>query len=526
MQQFIETLVMKKEELFVLFIEHIQLTAFAVLLSVIIGICLGVFITKNKKLASIVIGIANLVQSIPSLAILGFLIPIVGIGAKPAIIMVVMYSILPIVKNTYTSLMNINPDTIEAAKGIGMTQRQILTKVKIPLAIPVIMAGVRISAVTAVGLMTIAAFVGAGGLGYLVFSGIQTVDNNLILLGAIPAALLALLMDYVIGLIEKGVTPNGIKGSNGEIIIRKSQKTSKTIIIALLIVGLLGGLLSGIVGKVASETQDTVVIGSKNFTEQLIVGSMLSYLIEEKTDLNVETKLNLGGTQVAFEALKKGDIDLYVDYTGTMLINVLREETNNDTPDEIYDRVKAKYRDKFDVEVLPPLGFNNTYALAVRPDTQEKYNLKTISDLKDVQDELVAGTAIEFANRPDGLLGIKEVYGIEFKDVKAIDGALRYSAIDSRQSDVIDVFTTDGLVEQFDLKVLEDDKKFFPPYYAVPLIRQDTNTKHPEIEECINLLEGQISDDKMMKLNYKVDVLGETPEKVAYDFLVEEGYIK
>ena len=323
MQEFMNTLFMKKEELLLLCIEHIQLTAIAVIMSVLIGVCLGIFITKNKKMASIIIGIANLMQSIPSLAILGFLIPIVGIGAKPAVIMVILYSILPILKNTYTALMNINPDTIEAAKGIGMTPRQILTKIKIPLAIPVIMAGIRIASVTAVGLMTIAAFVGAGGLGYLVFSGIQTVNNHLILLGAIPAALLALLMDYVIGLIEKSVTPNGIKGSNGEVVIKRSKKTSKTIVVVLIIMGLSAGVL-GQLTYTGANTKDTIVIGSKNFTEQLIVGSMFGYLVEEKTDLNVETKLNLGGTQVAFEALKKGDIDLYVDYTGTMLVNILK----------------------------------------------------------------------------------------------------------------------------------------------------------------------------------------------------------
>lgn len=525
MQEFINTLIMKKEELFLLCIEHIQLTAVAIIMSVLIGVCLGIFITKNKKMASIVIGVANLMQSIPSLAILGFLIPIVGIGAKPAIIMVILYSILPIVKNTYTALMNINPDTIEAAKGIGMTPRQILIKIKIPLAMPVIMAGVRIASVTAVGLMTIAAFVGAGGLGYLVFSGIQTVNNHLILLGAIPAAILALLMDYVIGVIEKSVTPNGIKGSNGELIIKNSKKTPKTVIVILIIIGLSVGIL-GKVNFVKTTGKDTIVIGSKNFTEQLIVGSMLAYLIEEETDLNVETKLNLGGTQVAFGALKKGDIDLYVDYTGTMLLNVLGEENIYNTPEEMYTRVKEQYREKFGIETLPTLGFNNTYALAVRPDTKEKYNLKTISDLKAIEKELIAGTTIEFANRIDGLIGVQEVYDLNFKEVKAVDGALRYSAIDSGESDVIDVFKTDGLVEEFDLVVLEDDKNFFAPYYAVPLVREDTLIKYPELEKVLETLTGQITDQDMMQLNYRVDVQGKAPEKVAHDFLVERGYIK
>lgn len=186
LNNFIEQLILKKSQILSLLIEHIELTIVAVLIAVVIGVPLGIMITRNKKLANGVIGVANLTQAIPSLAILGFLIPVIGIGSAPSITMVVLYSMLPIIKNTYTGITNINPDMLEAAKGLGMTNGQTLRLIKIPLAMPVIMAGVRMAAVTAVGLMTIAAFVGAGGLGYLVFSGIQTVDNNLILFGAIP----------------------------------------------------------------------------------------------------------------------------------------------------------------------------------------------------------------------------------------------------------------------------------------------------------------------------------------------------
>lgn len=211
MNNFIQQLILKRSEIFSLLIEHIELTLIAVLIAVVIGVPLGIIITKNKKIANIVIGFANLTQAIPSLAILGFLIPLIGIGSAPAITMVVLYSMLPILKNTYTGITNINPDMLEAAKGLGMTNTQTLKLIKIPLAMPIIMAGVRIASVTAVGLMTIAAFVGAGGLGYLVFSGIQTVDNNLILFGAIPAAILALIIDWITGRIEEATMPNGIK---------------------------------------------------------------------------------------------------------------------------------------------------------------------------------------------------------------------------------------------------------------------------------------------------------------------------
>lgn len=200
----------RKEEIAKLLLQHIELTVLAVLIAVIIGVPLGILITKVKKLSKPVIGVANVVQAIPSLALLGFLIPSLGIGSKPAVVMVVLYSLLPIVKNSYIGLIGIDSDILESAEGMGMTKNQILMKVQIPLAMPIIMAGIRIASVTAVGLMTIAAFIGAGGLGYMVFSGVQTVNNNMILSGAIPACILALLIDYIIGKLEKKVVPKGL----------------------------------------------------------------------------------------------------------------------------------------------------------------------------------------------------------------------------------------------------------------------------------------------------------------------------
>lgn len=526
MSDFFMNLYLKKSEVISLLLEHIQLTLLAVLIAVVIGVPLGIFITNYKKLSKIVIGFANLVQAIPSLAILGFLIPVVGIGSVPAIIMVVLYSMLPIIKNTYTGISNINPDMIEAAKGVGMTKTQILKIVKIPLAMPMIMAGIRISGVTAVGLMTIAAFVGAGGLGYLVFSGIQTVDNNLILFGAIPAAILALVIDWVTAKIEYAVMPNGIKKSDGTMKVKRGNKgTGKRNKIIALVTSLILIVILFFSNNPFQKSSNKIVIASKNFTEQIILGNMLEQLIEAKTDIDVETKLNLGGTQVAYSALKSGSVDLYVEYTGTAYVNLLDIKDGNNNPDEVYNKANELLKEKEKVQFLKPLGFNNTYALAVRKDTAEKYNLKSISDLSGISQEFLMGPTIEFANREDGLLGLNKAYNLNFKDVKPVDGGLRYTALMNKESDVIDAFTTDGLLDKFGLEVLEDDKNFFPPYYAAPLIRMDTLKEHPELEEVLNLLANKITDKTMRKLNYEVDVNGRDPETVANEFLVSEGYI-
>ncbi|ACA55879.1 ABC transporter permease subunit [Clostridium botulinum] len=526
MNSFIEQLILKKSQILSLLVEHVELTLISVLVAVVIGVPLGIIITKNKKLAKTVIGFANLTQAIPSLAILGFLIPLIGIGSAPAITMVVLYSMLPILKNTYTGITNINPDMLEAAKGLGMTNTQTLKLIKIPLAMPIIMAGIRIASVTAVGLMTIAAFIGAGGLGYLVFSGIQTVDNNLILFGAIPAAILALVIDWVTGKIEDATMPNGIKKADGTMKIKRSSSNKsrkRNTIIAAIVGACL--VLPLIVSNLIGMGHKKVVIGSKNFTEQLILGNILEELIKDKTDIDVETKLNLGGTQVSFNALKAGGIDMYVEYTGTAYGNILNIKEPNRDKDVVYNRVKKDFKEKFGIEVLNPIGFNNTYAMATTKEIAQKYNLKTTSDLAKESSNMIAGPTIEFANREDGLIGLNKAYNVNFKGVKPIDGGLRYTALVNNETQIIDAFTTDGLIEQFNLVLLEDDKRFFPDYYAVPIVKEETLKKFPELREVLGNLDGRITDEKMRKLNYEVDVNKRDPKQVAKEFLQKEGLI-
>jgi osmoprotectant transport system permease protein len=506
------------EQIISLIGQHIYLSVISVLIAIVIGIPLGIIISREPKLSKPIIGTTNVIQAVPSLALLGFLIPFVGIGSTPAIIMVVLYSLLPIVKNTYTGLTNIDGDILEAAKGIGLTKSQTMRKVQLPLAFPMIMAGIRISAVTAVGLMTIAAFIGAGGLGYLVFSGVQTVDNYMILAGAIPACILALLIDFIVGKLESTLSYTNKQKSSS-----RFGKTTKKLMISFASILLIIAGAFTVYSKATAE--EKIVIGSKNFNEQLILGNMYADLIENKTDIQVERKLNLGGSQVAFSALKTGDIDMYVEYTGTGLVNILNQPPQSD-PEMVYNIVQKEFKQKYGFDLLKPIGFNNTYALAVRQDTAKEYGLKTISDLSKVSNQLTMGPTIEFSTREDGLLGLSKDYNLKFKDVKAIDGGLRYTALDNHKSDVIDAFSTDGLLEEFHLKVLKDDKNFFPPYYAVPMLKEETLKEHPELKKVINILAGKLTDGKMRELNYKVDSLKQSPAKVAKEFLETEGLLE
>ncbi|HZK20496.1 MAG TPA: glycine betaine ABC transporter substrate-binding protein [Treponemataceae bacterium] len=274
----------------------------------------------------------------------------------------------------------------------------------------------------------------------------------------------------------------------------------------------------------SKDTDNTIVIGSKNYNEALVLGNMYASLLEANTDLNIVRKLNLGGTNVAFQALKNGSIDLYPEYTGTGYVSIMGKTAIGDTK-KVYDAMKEYYNDELDIAVLTPLGFNNTYAMAVRKDTAEKYNLKTCSDLAKVSDELVLGSTFEFAEREDGYLGMKKVYNMEFKDSKSVDGALRYTALANGNSDVIDAFTTDGLLKMFDLVVLDDDLGFFPPYHGVPIVRNETIKKHPEVKVQLERLGGLVDEKAMIEMNYLVDKEGQDPENVADNFLRTNGLI-
>jgi osmoprotectant transport system substrate-binding protein len=269
-----------------------------------------------------------------------------------------------------------------------------------------------------------------------------------------------------------------------------------------------------------------VVIGSKDFSENIVLSEIMAQLIENDTEITVERKLNMGGTFVNFEAIKNGDIDIYPEYTGTGLTAQLKMDVMNDA-DKVYNIVKDEFDKQFNIKWLKPLGFNNTYAMGVTEETAKKYNLTKNSDLKDVAKELIFGAEHEFFDRQDGYDGLIETYGIDgFKDVAKMNVSLKYQAIGKGQMDVTDVFTTDGQIIEYNLTILEDDLGFFPPYYAAPIIRNETLKKYPELEEVLNKLAGQISDDDMTQLNYQIDVEKKAVEEVAKAFLQSKGLLK
>ena len=488
--------------------EHLILVIISLAIAISIGLPVGIFITRQPKLAAPILGLANAIQTIPSLAIFGFLISVPflgGIGKTPAIFALTLYALLPIIRNTYIGINSINPAIKEAGIGMGMTDQQLLLQVEIPLALPVILAGVRVATVISVGIATIAAAVGGGGLGVFIFRGISTVNNELILAGAVPAAVIALSADFGLELLEKNLTKQ----------IANKGKFNQQIGIILGIITL---IIAGLIAFNYQQAPAKIIIGSKNFTEQVILGELLAQHIENHTKLKVDRRFNLGGTFIAHEAVKAGKIAGYVEYTGTSFTTVLKEKPISN-PQIVYEKVKEYYDQKLKLAVMRPLGFENTFAMIIRGEDAKKWQIKSLSEAGKYSPQMKAGFGYEFLEREDGYPGLSKTYNLKFANIKQMELGLMYQALKEKQVDFIAASSTDGLIPVLNLVILEDDKKYFPPYQAIPIFNQEILQKYPELTDTINQLGGKISTTEIQKMNYQVDNQSQPVEKVVSEWL-------
>jgi osmoprotectant transport system permease protein len=500
-------------ELVTLTLEHLFLVAVSTGIAILIGVPLGILLTRKPALSKPVLGFANIMQTVPSLALFGFLIPLNiylfhvkilgGIGARTAIVALVLYALLPIIRNTFTGIRSVDPAIRDAGRGMGLTDRQLLFQVELPLAPGVIIAGVRVATVICVGTATIAAAIDAGGLGRYIFRGLRANDNVLILAGAVPAALIAIAADLALGYFERTIQLG-----------RRTRRSAKKIIIASVAVVC---AIILIVYFVVGGSSGRIAVGSKDFTEQVILGEILAQTIENITRLQVTRRFDLGGN-LAHEALVAGEIDTYVEYTGTALLAILKSQPITD-PAEVLRRVKQDYAERFKVEWTEPLGFNNTFAVLVRGDDANKFNLKTISDAAKISPQWRAGFGQDFMSRADGFPGFARTYGFRFAEIREMDLSLTYRALAEKQVDLIAGNSTDGLISRYRLVQLEDDRHYFPPYDAVPVIRRVTLEQHPEIRAALRQLSGILSVAEMRKLNYAVDGEKRPAREVAREFL-------
>lgn len=503
MSSLIEVFSERKFELLQALVEHVQLSLLSLLIAVVIAVPIAIFLTNHKKVAEIVLQITGVFQTIPSLALLGLLIPFIGIGNAPAVVALVMYALFPILQNTYTGLTEINPSLQEAAEAFGMSKIKKLIKFEIPLALPMIISGIRTATVMIIGTATLAALIGAGGLGTFILLGIDRNNISLILLGAISSALLAVVFSYGIRLCERA----------------NIRQISIGFVILLTVLG--GSLYAA----GAQQEEKEIIIAGKLGAEQEIIINMYKELIEANSDIKVTLKPNFGKTSFLFNALKSGEIDIYPEFTGTVLETLVDSDTmySND-PREVYEAARDLLKEQANLVYLEPMKFENTYALAVKASFAEQYNLQTISDLKNVESQIKAGFTLEFIDREDGYRGIQDLYGLQF-DVSSMEPKLRYQAINNGDVHLIDAYSTDSELKEYGLVVLEDDKQLFPPYQGAPLMRESTLNEFPELEGILNQLAGIITAEEMSQMNYDVNVNGKSANEVARDFLEAQGLL-
>ncbi len=497
-------------ELAALFGQHVLLVSIATGVAAAIGVPLGVSAARRPRLSAPLVAFANVVQTVPSLAMFGFLLPVPligGVGARAAAVVLILYGLLPIIRTTIAGLTGIDRAILEAAVAMGMTPRESLWYVELPLALPSIVAGIRVAAVVGVGPATIAAAIGAGGLGEYIYRGLSMVDTTVILAGAVPAAILALAVDGALWWIERRLSARRR---------RRRRRTTVAVAAALAAVVLLGS------GVLAGRSSGAIIVGSKNFTEQVILGELLAQAIERDAGLTVQRRLNLGGTLICDRALLTGDVDVYVEYTGTALTAIFHQPVDRGPGRDsaaVFTRVRELYA-RTGRALLEPLGFDNTFAILVRGRDARTLGLRTIDDAAREAPHWRAGFGYEFVERPDGYPGLARAYGLHLRTPpRVMDLTLSYRALADGQVDMIAGDATAGLIKGLDLFRLEDNRHYFPPYDAAPVARAETLLRYPQVRVALGRLAGRITAGDMQAMNNAADARHEDVRAIARRFL-------
>ena len=508
----IGTLLTERTDFFAgLLLEHLEISFLAIVIAILLGGLAGILISEFQRAAKPTLAVINFLYTIPSISMLGFLIPFSGVGNATAVIALTVYALLPMVRNTHTGMSNIDPAVLEAATGMGSTRMQILFKIKLPLAMPVVMSGIRSMVTMTIALAGIASFIGAGGLGVAIYRGITTNNAAMTMTGSLLIALLALAVDFLLGFPEKRMQKRSAK----------AKKTNRILAAAAVVICLALVVTSALrTGK-----EETIHIATKPMTEQYVMGEMLKLLIEQDTDLTVELTQGVGGgTSNIQPAMEGGEFDIYPEYTGTAWNMVLKNE--DVYTEDLFDQLQQEYEENYSMEWRGMYGFNNTYGMVVRREIAEQYDLHTYSDLAAVADQLVFGAEYDFFEREDGYDALCDIYGLNFRETMDLDIGLKYQALEQEQIDVMVGFTTDGQLSASDAVVLEDDKQFYPSYLCGNVVRGEVLEEYPELNRVFEKVTGLISDSDMAQMNYEVETENREPEDVAEEYLDAHGLLE
>jgi len=472
---------------------HVQLSFSALLLATAICLPLSIWAARAPRVAAVILGFASLIQTIPALALLALFYPVLlglsllfgggikALGFLPALLALTLYALLPILRNAVTGLIGVDPAAKEAADGLGMTASQKLRLVEAPLAAPTIMAGVRTAAVWTIGAATLSTTVGQASLGDMIFAGLQTQNWTLVLAGCLASACLAIIVDLLLGQIEKSIA--------------QRKKARAWIATTILGVGLAIALLPTLQSR-----ENVIVIGAKGFSEQFILARLIGSRLEEQGYV-IEYRDGLGSA-VVFRAVAADDIDIYIDYSGTIWTNQMKR-TDAPPTHEMLTEIGRWANQNHGVTMVGALGFENTYAFAVRPEDAAARDLKTLEDLARVSPDFVFGTDLEFLERPEWDM-VQNTYPMRFKEERSFNPTFMYPALASGEADVISAFSSDGRIAANNFFVLNDEKGAVPSYEALLMVSADS-AGDERLVNAIQPLVGAISVGKMREANYMVD---------------------
>ena len=507
-------------------VEHLSMVVFAIVIAILIGVPLGLLCYLSRAARGVVLRVVDLIQTTPALALLG-IIMVTPLGAgKPTVILgLALYSLLPIVRNVTLGLSQVSPAVKEAAKGMGMTRVYSLFHVELPLAMPMLFTGLRIAVVNAIGTAVFASSVGGGGLGNLINTGIRRNDVAMILSGTAALMAMALLLDNLMAFCERrmGRRDSSRRPGRHAILRRRLTAGAAAVLVAAL-------CLPSLLPK---DTSSTLVLYDGEFSEVQLVNRMVQQLVEDRTGLEVNildpmTSIN------NFQELtaREPSCDLMYTWDGTILTTFLGLDTS-DIPagQSLYDFVNGRIGEQYGARMLGKIGVDNTYSIGVTQAVMDTYHPAAISDLAPIAGELRFGAEQDFYTDAGSMKygPFVAFYGLQFQEAIQVDIMLKYTAIKSGSYDVMVVYATDGLNKDANLTILEDDKSFFPEYNGVLTVRdglfEDFADRAPELEQTLELLTGQFTNEVMSELTYRVDVLGEDVDLVAADYLHTLGLL-
>jgi glycine betaine/choline ABC-type transport system substrate-binding protein/ABC-type proline/glycine betaine transport system permease subunit len=538
---------------------HLRVTFEAIVISIVLTLPLALWLGHKGRGQLAASTIANVGRAVPSFAVLVFASAYIGLNTTNLVFAMVLLAIPPIFTNTYVGIRQVDPDVVDAARGMGLTERQLALKVELPLALPLLFGGIRTSVVNVLATATLGPYVGVDTLGVPIINA--NVHGDAGRLGtALLIALLAIAAEVTFAALQRAVTPRGLKLSHDPTTpSRRNRRMRSRSVLALLAIGLTLGLAacgddddssdtgsSTSSGAAASTTntpaadskvitknadnasKPTITIGSKNFTEEFILGEVYAQALQA-AGYKVKKQLNLGSEQVALKALNAGRVDAYPEYTGTILTSFckVKDTDVNHDPQQAYQQAKACMAKK-NITAYDPTPFTDSNGFAVTQATAKKLgNVTKLSDLKDKAQDLRVSGPPECQQRVDCLLGLEKTYGLKFKKFVSIDIAKRHEVIKNGQTDVGEVFTTDGQIKADNLVLLQDDMQLFPPYNASLLAESKVvDASGPDFAKTINTVTAGLTLPVMQELNSRVDLDKESPKQVASEYLKEAGFVQ